>query len=45
MNYFNDGVIGVPEFIRFFSLPNSDYIDLAFCYVTAFTGIPPFGLG
>ena len=44
MNLFDEGRIGVVEFMRYFSLPNSDYIDLAYCYVTMITGLPPFGL-
>ena len=32
------GLISTPEFLRFFSLPNSDYIALAQCFVTALTG-------
>ena len=32
------GKMSTPEFLRFFSLPNSDYIPLAQCFVTALTG-------
>lgn len=32
------GLISTPEFLRFFSLPNSDYIPLAQCFVTALAG-------
>lgn len=32
------GLISTPEFLRFFSLPNSDYIPLAQCFITALTG-------
>jgi hypothetical protein len=32
------GEMSTPEFLRFFSLPNSDYIPLAQCFVTALTG-------
>ena len=32
------GHISTPEFLRFFSLPNSDYIPLAQCFVTALAG-------
>lgn len=32
------GRISTPEFLRFFSLPNSDYIPLAQCFVTALAG-------
>ena len=42
MNYYNDGRIGTAEFLRYFSLPNSDYIELAACYVTMILGTPPF---
>lgn len=42
LDYYNDGVIGIPEFMRYFSLPNSNYIELAHCYITMVTGSPPF---
>ena len=42
MDYYNDGVISLKDFMRYFSLPNSDYIPLAECYITMVTGVPPF---
>lgn len=38
LDSFIAGLISTPEFLRFFSLPNSDYIPLAQCFVTALTG-------
>ena len=38
LDSFIAGSISTPEFLRFFSLPNSDYIPLAQCFVTALTG-------
>ncbi len=38
LDSFIAGAISTPEFLRFFSLPNSDYIPLARCFVTALTG-------
>ena len=35
------GVLRTEDFLRFFSLPNSDYIALASCFVTMFTGAGP----
>ena len=32
------GLISTPEFLRFFSLPDSDYISLAQCFISALTG-------
>jgi hypothetical protein len=42
MNYYNEGRISTAEFLRYFSLPNSDYIELAACYVSMVTGLVPF---
>ena len=42
MNYFNDGRMSIADFLRYFSLPNSDYIELAACYVYMVTGSAPF---
>lgn len=33
------GRMSAPLFQRFFSLPNSDYIDLAACIVASFSGM------
>jgi hypothetical protein len=33
LRYFIDGEMAANEFLRFFSLPNSDYIDLGQCIV------------
>lgn len=33
VDYYLTGVLTTPEFLRFFSLPNSDYIPLARCLV------------
>ena len=33
LDHYLSGVLSAPEFLRFFSLPNSDYIDLAACLV------------
>lgn len=38
LDSFVAGLISTPEFLRFFSLPNSDYIPLAQCFITALTG-------
>ncbi len=35
---FLDGRMTTQEFLRFFSLPNSDYIPLARCFVTMLAG-------
>lgn len=35
MQSFFDGALSQAEFLRFFSLPNSDYIPLARCLVDA----------
>lgn len=35
MQSFLDGLLSQAEFLRFFSLPNSDYIPLARCLVDA----------
>ncbi len=44
MNYFNEGRMSVAEFLRYFSLPNSDYIEIAACYINMVTGaFPPIG--
>ena len=32
------GRLTTPEFLRFFSLPNSDYLPLAECFITVLTG-------
>ena len=41
MDYYVNGVIGAPLFLRFFSLPNSDYIPLARCFVNMVLGSLP----
>ena len=33
LDHYLSGVLSTPEFLRFFSLPNSDYIPLARCLV------------
>jgi hypothetical protein len=33
LNNYVDGVISVSDFLRWFSMPNSEYIDLAQCIV------------
>lgn len=38
LDYYIAGKMTTPEFLRFFSLPNSDYIPLAQCFVSALTG-------
>ncbi|MGI9333759.1 MAG: hypothetical protein ACR2RL_11475, partial [Gammaproteobacteria bacterium] len=38
LTHFVDGNLSVAAFLRFFSLPNSDYIELARCIVTALSG-------
>jgi len=38
LDSFIAGSISTPEFLRFFSLPNSEYIPLAECFLTALTG-------
>ncbi|MDX1512457.1 MAG: hypothetical protein R3174_01830 [Gammaproteobacteria bacterium] len=38
LDHYIAGEMTTPEFLRFFSLPNSDYIPLAQCFVTAFAG-------
>jgi hypothetical protein len=38
LDYYVAGKMTTPEFLRFFSLPNSDYIPLAQCFVSALTG-------
>jgi hypothetical protein len=35
---FVDGFMTTADFMRFFSLPNSDYIQLAHCFVQTMTG-------
>ncbi len=41
LDYFNEGRITTAEFLRYFSLPNSDYIEIAACYVTLIQGLQP----
>jgi len=43
MNYYNEGRITTGEFLRYFSLPNSDYIEMAFCYISMILAVPQFG--
>ena len=38
LDHYIAGRMTTPEFLRFFSLPNSDYIPLAQCFVSALTG-------
>lgn len=38
LDYYIAGKMTTPAFLRFFSLPNSDYIPLAQCFVSALTG-------
>ncbi len=38
LDAFIQGRMTTPEFLRFFSLPNSDYIPLARCLVTLLAG-------
>lgn len=38
LDHYIAGEISTPEFLRFFSLPNSDYIPLAQCFVAALIG-------
>ena len=45
LDYYIDGVISTGEFLRYFSLPNSDYISLAACYVSMITGSVPVAFG
>ena len=33
LDYYNTGKISTAVFLRYFSLPNSDYIEIAACYV------------
>ena len=35
---FVDGSMTTADFMRFFSLPNSDYIELAHCFMQVMTG-------
>jgi hypothetical protein len=35
---FVQGLMTTPEFMRFFSLPNSDYIQLGHCFMQVMTG-------
>lgn len=37
LDHYIAGSMTTPDFLRFFSLPNSDYIPLAQCFVTALT--------
>ncbi|MDH3688405.1 MAG: hypothetical protein OEU36_02845 [Gammaproteobacteria bacterium] len=41
LNYYLSDTIGMPTFLRYFSLPNSDYIPLARCFVDMLTGVLP----
>ena len=41
LDYYVNGVIDTPSFLRFFSLPNSDYIPLARCFVNMVLGSLP----
>ncbi|NIW04264.1 MAG: hypothetical protein GWN34_19790 [Gammaproteobacteria bacterium] len=41
LDYFLRDVISTAEFLRFFSLPNSDYISLTACLVTMLNGAAP----
>lgn len=38
LDHYIAGEISTPEFLRFFSLPDSDYIPLAQCFVAALIG-------
>lgn len=38
LDHYIAGEISTPDFLRFFSLPNSDYIPLAQCFVAALIG-------
>ena len=38
LDLFLRGRLTTPEFLRFFSLPNSDYLPLAECFITVLTG-------
>ncbi len=38
LSAFLEGRMTTQEFLRFFSLPNSDYIPLAQCFVTMLAG-------
>ncbi len=41
LDYYLTGKMFTHEFLRFFSLPNSDYIPLGQCFVTTLTtGVP-----
>ncbi len=44
LDYFLDNVISTGEFLRYFSLPNSDYIPLAACLVSMLQGSTPLTL-
>lgn len=35
---FVEGFMTTVEFMRFFSLPNSDYIELSYCFMRVMTG-------
>ena len=38
LDHWLDGFLSTPEFLRFFHLPNSDYLPVAQCLVSAVTG-------
>jgi len=38
LDHYVDGRMTTAQFLRFFSLPDSDYIPLAQCFVTALMG-------
>lgn len=41
LNYYIDGTVETATFLRYFSLPNSDYIPLARCFVDMVLGLLP----
>lgn len=44
MELFNLGKISPMVFLRYFSLPNSDYIEIGLCYIAMITGLPLSGI-
>ncbi|TDJ71467.1 MAG: hypothetical protein E2O38_07890 [Proteobacteria bacterium] len=41
LDYYIAGILGTQDFLRFFSLPNSDYIPIAKCFTSLLTVVSP----
>ncbi len=41
LDYYIAGILGTQDFLRLFSLPNSDYIPIAKCFTSLLTVVSP----